>query len=97
MEPEHQLSDLAVEIKRGAPTSVTEVNVLPSGVVMLDIHVGERLFVVCFIPKHGFGVDEIQEGDGNRPHKQNYRWTTLRLRLREARRTGTCKCSVDRA
>jgi hypothetical protein len=63
-EPEHQLSDLAVEIKRGAPTAVTEVNVLPSAVVMLDIHLSERLFVVCFIPNHGFGVDEIQEGDG---------------------------------
>lgn len=47
------------------PCLRTVVDVLPSGVVYLNVYVNDREFVMEYSPSHmGFGVDEILEGEG---------------------------------
>lgn len=45
------------------PMAMFEVIQLTSGAFMLDMRIGRRFFVVAFSPTHGFGVDEVHEGD----------------------------------
>jgi hypothetical protein len=46
------------------PDARVELHPLPSGNVMLDVVRRGRLFVLHYFPKNGFGVDEVQDGDG---------------------------------
>jgi hypothetical protein len=58
------ITQFAEEVRKGSPAVRTEVMTFPSGVIMLDVHCGERLFVMAYFPRDGFGVDEVLEGEG---------------------------------
>lgn len=59
------VTELAKSLDTIQPGLRTIVDVLPSGVVYLNVYVNSREFVMEYIPSHaGFGVDEILEGEG---------------------------------
>lgn len=37
----------------------TELATFPSGALMVDVFLGDRMFVVSYTPADGFGVDEV--------------------------------------
>ena len=41
-----------------------ELTTFPTGGAMLDVRRAGRAFVMAYTPTHGFGVDELHEGDG---------------------------------
>ncbi len=59
-----QISDLFEQIKRDFPHSPTELETFASGAAMLDVRLGDRLFVFAYSPESGFGIDEVLEDEG---------------------------------
>ena len=46
------------------PGQSVKLSTFPSGAAMLNVHSRDRLFVLAFSPKFGFGVDEVKDDDG---------------------------------
>ena len=50
---------------RGRDGVRADVTTFPSGAVWLDVFLGERLFVLAYLPSYqSFGVDEVRPDDG---------------------------------
>ena len=59
------ITGFAKSLENLDPCLRTVMDVLPSGVVYLNVYVKDREFVMEYSPSHvGFGVDEILEGEG---------------------------------
>ena len=64
----HLLESLARDLESEFAGSTAELSTFPSGGAMLDVRRGDgHVFVLSFLPHHGFGVDEVDARDG---------WTT---------------------
>ena len=60
-----QLTQLAAAIDASSAKARSELTVFPTGGAMLDVHREDgRVFVLSFLPQHGFGVDEVRADDG---------------------------------
>jgi hypothetical protein len=59
-----RLSALADEIRSSVRGADVEFTVYPSGSAMLDVRLSGRLYVLEYSPTRGFGVDEVQDGEG---------------------------------
>lgn len=59
-----RLSSLADEIRRSVSGADVEFTAFPSGGAMLDVRFTGRLYVLEYSPTRGFGVDEVQDGEG---------------------------------
>ena len=60
----NQMQELAERIEAKIPDAKSSMTTFPSGGGMLDVHRGERLFVMSYTPADGFGVDEVKQDDG---------------------------------
>jgi hypothetical protein len=59
-----QIISLSEILKLEFPKANINLDILPSGIVFLDIVILERLYVFHYHKKSGFGVDEVKEGEG---------------------------------
>jgi hypothetical protein len=59
-----ELTPLIRHIQQALPGASTTITRFASGGWILDVRVGERLFVMACSPTNGFGVDEIVDGEG---------------------------------
>jgi hypothetical protein len=59
-----RLSSLADEIRNSVSGADVELTEFPSGSAMLDVRISGRLYVLEYSPTRGFGVDEVQDGEG---------------------------------
>jgi len=56
---------LADELRAANPTLRTDIQTFPSGAVNLDVHYGNRMFVLAYFPSYKcYGVDEVTDEDG---------------------------------
>ena len=58
----------------------TDLEVFSSGAAILDVRLKNRLFVLAYYPRHGFGVDEVLENEG---FNTGYRFVTKDLHAAE--------------
>jgi hypothetical protein len=59
-----ELTPFVRRIQQAQPSASTAITRFGSGGWMLDVRIGERIFVMACSPTNGFGVDEIVEGAG---------------------------------
>ena len=55
------VDDLAELVRRRYPPATAAVGHRSSGRIVLDVVLGERLFVLEYFPGEGFGVDEVAD------------------------------------
>jgi hypothetical protein len=58
------MARLADEVRNKMQYVTAELATFPSGAAMLHVHYGNRLFVLAYSRAFGFGVDEVNEGEG---------------------------------
>ena len=64
-----QFRALERELQSQFANATTEITEMPSGAVNLDVHLGDRMFVLCYFPSNNwFGVDEVLDDDGFTNH-----------------------------
>lgn len=59
-----KLESISNQINVDYPDSSTELDIFPSGAIMLDVRYQDKLFVIDYAPDRGFEVDEVTEEDG---------------------------------
>ncbi len=59
-----QIRVLRDEIERTYPGAEAHIEGFASGAATLDVRWRTRVFVLAYSPSRGFGVDELQEGEG---------------------------------
>ncbi|WP_392531104.1 hypothetical protein [Nostoc sp. C117] len=58
------ISALAKQIELSFPGAITTLEIFSSCSVMLDIRLHNKLFVMDYSSRNGFGIDEVGEEDG---------------------------------
>ena len=61
---EDEIKSLANNLQANFPKTIIKLEIFPSGAVMIDIKLCERLFVLDYSPSYGICVDEVKDDEG---------------------------------